>query len=232
MQSFETLDGKRHQDIRIKTGHGENFGENVHCVPVVANELNQLAVHYPVCFLKDTETGQFGLYVLLGFEPNQNLYIKSGQWGQDYLPLHIQRQPFIYQINNNSTGLNLAINIDSPRIDNQLGEALFLDDQQPSDYLQKMAKLVEFLQSSLASNQNFIQTLLNIDLIEPSQLQFQQADGQTKKIDGLYQVSRQQLASLSEQSIINLHKTGALQACYLLLASQENFKKLINWYKG
>ncbi|EWH09649.1 SapC family protein [Catenovulum agarivorans DS-2] len=230
MQTIETLDPIRHHDLTIETGHSEKFGENIHCVPVVANELNQLIPHYPVCLLKDTETGQFGLYALLGFEPNQNLYIKSGHWGQGYLPLHIQRQPFIYQPNNHSVGLNLAINVDNPRVNKQTGENLFDDNQQPSGYLKNMAKIVEFLHSSLASNQAFIQTLLDANLIDHNQLKFQQTDGQSKKIDGLYQVSQQKLSTLSDQDVVKLHQSGALQACYLLLASQENFKKLINWY--
>ncbi len=71
------IDYKQHSKTLIKTQRGAEYGENVHFIPVIADEVRALALAYPICFLKDNNTGQFGLNVLTGFEAGENLFLQN-----------------------------------------------------------------------------------------------------------------------------------------------------------
>ena len=75
MTNFTILDKNKHRDLRVITDRGAEFGENTHLVPVIAEELHTLILEYPVCLLKNDDTGQFGLHALLGFEAGENLFL-------------------------------------------------------------------------------------------------------------------------------------------------------------
>ena len=89
------LNNKTHRDLRVITSRGAGFGENIHIVPVIADELGNLVLDYPVCLIKDPETGRFKMSALLGFDPGENLYLEGDRWNALYVPLHVQRQPFM-----------------------------------------------------------------------------------------------------------------------------------------
>lgn len=196
MTTFVPLDKSRHKHTRIITQRGAEYGENIHLVPVVADELNHLILEYPVCFVKSHETGQFGLNALLGFEPGENLYLNENEWRANYLPLHFKRQPFMVSVNGNPNGQPnerpnaknsvITMNIDSARIletnpsevqtnvqdqsQELSSEPLFEPNGEPSTYLTEINGLLSALLNGIVRTEKFISTLSEFNLIEPIQL--------------------------------------------------------------
>ncbi|WP_144207642.1 SapC family protein [Shewanella donghaensis] len=229
---------EQHKHTKVITGHGKQFGENIHFVPVIADELRQLLLEYPCCFLKNNETGQFGLHALLGFEAGENLFLKGDSWTSSYIPMHIKRQPFMVgklgDTNEPASKENTVLTIDmgSNRIqtteDNQLtAQALFDNDDQPSSFLKDMHQMVFTLTQGIVRTDSFIQSLVTHDLIEAVQIGVTLANGQ-QKFDGLYVINEEQLAQLAPTTLVELHGNGYLQACYLMIASMGNLQKLIH----
>ncbi|MEL4474484.1 SapC family protein, partial [Shewanella algae] len=66
----------------------------VHLVPLVADEIRQVAGQFPVFLAKDGETGQFYPAALLGLEPQENLFWNGTALEADVLPLNLLRLPF------------------------------------------------------------------------------------------------------------------------------------------
>ncbi|WP_049720984.1 SapC family protein [Gilvimarinus polysaccharolyticus] len=227
------LDAKKHHDLRVITKRGAQFGEAVHLVPVIADELRSLVLDYPICFIKDTETGQFGLYALLGFGEGENLYLNGDNWHASYIPLHVRRQPFLvanHTLNDNSSRSVAMVDMDSARISQSAdqGEAIFDDAGQPTEYFKQMQRLLAKLIEGSQITSRFIQTLADKNLLEAAKINITLASGEQKNYEGLYTINEQTLATLEPEAVSELHKLGYLQACYLMLASMGNISKLID----
>lgn len=234
MPNIDILDPKKHANLKIKTGHGQSYGEHIHCIPVVAEELNKLVLEFPVCFIKDPESGQFGLYALSGLEPGENLLLQPDGWESYYIPLHIRRQPFVaIQTTENSHSSDennsVFIDMDSQRVNEQEGEAVFDTQGQPTEFLNNTIETLLVLKQSIARTQAFIDTLLENDLIEAVKLDINVKDqAQSKRIDGLYSINESSLTQLTPGLLNQLSETGYLRACHLISASLGHFQKLVS----
>lgn len=230
------LDYKHHSDTRVITDRGIQFGENVHFIPVIADEVRALAIAYPICFLKDNNNGQFGLNVLTGFEAAENLFLQNNEWRTHYVPIHLRRQPFIVGVTEdgakpNSDNTVLTLDMDSPRVNKEQGERLFDDQGKATDYLNEMLDLLGQLMSGNNRTEVFIDALLEHELIEQVQLTITLADGQQKRFDGLYNINETKLKALTGPVLEQFHSKGYLQACYLIATSMGNIQKLVTWKK-
>ncbi|RME62525.1 MAG: SapC protein [Alphaproteobacteria bacterium] len=228
------LNNEAHRRLRIITARGAAYGEAVNFVPVIANELRGLAVNYPVCLMKDPETGQFGLFALLGFEAGENLFLRGRRWSASYIPMHVRRQPFMagFSANEHTDGASpkavILIDMDSKRVQESEGEALFAEDGGYSPYLRNISALLSSLVAGMESTKTFIDALSAHDLIEALQLNITLASGEQKSYDGIYTVNEESLGELSGIQLEQLHKKGYLQASHLMLASMGNIQKLID----
>ena len=232
------VDPTVHLHTQVVSAHGQQYGENVHYVPVVAEELRQLIVEYPCCLLKNNQTGQFGLHALLGFTPGENLFLSGEQWRANAIPMHIQRQPFMVgrvgernEMTNQQKTL-LTIDMNSNRVKDSSynkgdGKRLFDDKGTPTDYLKTMNQLVTTLAQGIIRTESFIKALVEHDLIEAIQVGVTFTGGEKHKFDGLYVINEANLSSLDEAILVEFHRNGYLQACHLLSASMSNLQKLI-----
>ncbi len=228
------LDSKTHGDIRVNAKRGAEFGENIHMVPVIAEELPRLVLDYPVCLIKDPETGQFELQALLGFEAGENLFLTGNRWEATYVPMHLRRQPFMVGIAGEDgaepTPENTIITIDmeSARVSDTEGERLFDENGGPTPYLQSISNLLGGLIPGLRTTEAFIKTLVDNDLIESATFNAGFVNGENRHFEGLPTVSDEKLRELDDDKTILMHDRGHLQASYLLLASFGQVNRLIN----
>ncbi len=58
-------------------------------------EFRNLQAHYPILFRKRPDTGEFQPIALFGFEERENLFLTGSGWDAAYVPLTIERQPFL-----------------------------------------------------------------------------------------------------------------------------------------
>ncbi|MEM1144800.1 MAG: SapC family protein [Pseudomonadota bacterium] len=235
MPDLVALDRSKHKDLRVITRRGEDLGDRVHLVPVVASELSSLVLDYPVCFLKEDNTGQFGLYAILGFEAGENLFLSGEQWEASYIPLHLRRQPFLVaqppgngaaQGDAQAEGI-LTIDMASQRIGSSQGEPLFTPEGEKSPFLEAVEKALGELLIGARATEALIRALLKNDLVESAQVNVEFASGEKRNFDGLYTVNASKLKSLSGDMLGEFHRRGYLLACHLLIASLGQMRGLI-----
>ena len=130
MTNIVVLNTEAHRDLRVRAKASARFGDDQRFVPVVVGEFALLAVHYPILLSKDAETGAFYAGAMLGFDEGENLFLDEAKGFDAYRPLNLQRAPFF------AAGDELAIDLDSPRVDEVEGELLFDDRGTPTPYLQ------------------------------------------------------------------------------------------------
>lgn len=229
------LDKEKHRDLRVVTARGAAYGEDVHFVPVVADELPSLVLEYAVILMQDKQGGEFGLYALTGFDPGENLYLDGEEWSARYIPAHLRRQPFLVGVaggegsgtSEESQNSVISIDMDSKRVSETEGERLFNEDGSQTKHLETISNLLSVMMGSFETTRMFVKTLKEHDLIEPARIDVTFVNGEKKRYEGLCTVSDKKLSALSDEVVLELHRKRYLQGCYLLLASLGQVPKLI-----
>ena len=234
--AHEILDNITHQDLKIALRQGAEYGDNQQCVPAYLPEFRQLQSDYPL-FLRKNEQQQFEPLALLGFVEQENLFLTSKGWDAAYIPLSIQRQPFLIgrqQVREDGMVREqrvLHIDLDHPRVsrgDSQnAGEPLFLPYGGQTPFLQDMAGLLETLHLGMQDANNFVALLEQYQLLEPVTVNVTLKDSSSHQLVGFLTIAEEQLAKLDGAALAQLHQQGYLQAIYLMIASQAQIRQLV-----
>ncbi len=220
MSNIVLLDSQLHRKLRVHAQAAARYGDNQRFVAVVVNEFHALAMHYPILFSKDADTGQFYCGAMLGFDAGENLFLDEHRTLKMYRPLNLQRGPFL------TSGPDLAIDLDHPRVAPSGDQELFTDAGEPSRYLQSVMGLMRDLRPGLERTRIFIETLLHLKLIEPMTIAARFDDGTNHEFTGLYTINRNQLKELADAAVLDLFRRGYLQLIYLILASLDHVSAL------
>jgi len=220
MSKVVLLDSQSHRKMRVQSQAGAHYGDDQRFVGVVVNEFGALAMHYPILFSKDADTGLFYCGAMLGFDAHENLFLDEHRASSMYRPLNLQRGPFL------AAGADLAIDLDHPRVASSGDQELFTATGEPSRYLQSIMGLMRELRPGLERTRVFIDTLLNLKLIEPMTIAARFDDGINHEFTGLYTINRDQMAQLADVAVLDLFRRGYLQLIYLMLASLDHVSEL------
>jgi len=211
MSNIVPLNSVNHRNLTVDTAPSVRYGDNRHFVQVIVSEFPFLAVHYPLMFSKDANTGAFYCGAVLGLDEGENLFLDDGR--DAYRPLNLQRGPFF------TAGSELAIDLDNPRVGTERGEALFDSDGGPTPYLKSIMQLFRDLVPGLERTKVFVDTLLKLKLIEPIDIDLGFDDGTKRQLEGLYTINHDTLRELPDAEIVSLFRRGYLHLIYLMIAS-------------
>jgi SapC protein len=226
------LSNQSHRNVHIATSRSPNE-HAVNAVSVIPREFPRLLAHYPIFYTKSSDTGRFEPAAVLGFERHENLFLLDGRWDAAYAPLQIQRLPFslIPRGGDGAEGkppsLDLAIDLDSPRIQTQEGERLFLDDGQPTKFLQNITSMLSALLSGATEAYAFTGRLAELNLIEPVQIDVEFVDGSEAKLRGLYWIAAATLKALPAAQLAELRDREFLEWMYFQMASVAHVSALV-----
>lgn len=227
------LHNETHRNLRVITTRGAEYGEKTHIVPVLGDELHNLVLDFPVYLMKSKETGGYSLNALMGLEPGENLYLQGEHWAATYLPLHMRRQPFLLAASDGEKQTNqeneakIAIDMDSKRIRDSKGEAVFNEDGSKTPYLEDIIKVLSMMAVGIESTEAFISVLVEHELIESAVLNITFANGEKKSLQGLYAIDAIKLSELKGDVLEKMHSRGFLQACYMMVASMGQISKMV-----
>ena len=94
MTKHAHLNNVEHRDLRVITGRGARFGEDVMYTLTFPAEFRNVQAHFPIVFGKSND-GTFTPLALFGFREKQNLFLDGDKWDALYVPLMMERQPFL-----------------------------------------------------------------------------------------------------------------------------------------
>jgi SapC len=219
------LDNVTHRDLRVVTTRGAAWGDDVMSAVVVPAEFRNLQAHYPVVFQKTADATGFQPVAVLGFEPGQNLFLGPDGWDASYVPMAIERQPFL--IGRDGDELLVHVDMDSPRIGVDDGEPVFLPMGGTTEFLGHATSLLLALHEGLQATPAFVRALLDYDLLEPFVLDAKGPDGSQNRLSGMYTIDEERLARLPGGAVKALHEAGHLLPVYMAVASIGRFRDLI-----
>ena len=162
-------------------------------------EFRNIQSCYPIFFSKSGETGEFFPIALFGFENNENLFLDENGWNAVYIPMMVERQPFLigYQgASEDELKPIVSIDMDSPKISEDKGQPLFDKDAQPTEFLKSMMNKLESLHHGHEHNKGFITALTAEDLLEPFTLEITLDNGSTNQLIGFYTINENKLQGL------------------------------------
>ncbi|MFZ5548633.1 MAG: SapC family protein [Pseudomonadota bacterium] len=219
-----------HRDLRITTVRAAEYGDDVMSAVTFPAEFRNIQAHYPIVFqpLANGAEGGFQPIALLGLQPGQNLFLRHGRWDAPYVPLAIERQPFLIGFDQGEPVVH--VDMDSPRITrgaHEVGEAVFLPYGGHSEYLERVNSVLQALHQGLQATPAFVAALQRHQLLEPFGLEFEFADGSAHRWAGCHTIHEERLARLDAAAVAELHRAGHLHDIYMAVASVARFRDLI-----
>ena len=217
-----------HAGLRIRADLVEASAAGQHLIPIVVSEFRKAATQYPIVFAKHPETGRFAPYVLNGLGVEENLFWSGTELDVAYVPLNVRRQPFYVGTTDAPKGPAtqvLCIDLDSPCLDSSGAKTLVNPDGSDSAYLQEILSILGELVAGRKATEQFIATVLSLDLLAPIMLDIMLDDGTPLQVTGLYSVDEEKLRQLDAGEVARLWQTGSLDLIYtVLIASGQIFK--------
>jgi hypothetical protein len=214
-----------HKDLRIDTRRGARLGDDVGFAATFPAEFRNLQAYYPIVFRKDA-AGTLSPVALLGFEEGRNLFLDGDRWDAHYLPLAIERHPFL--IGRAGDEMTVHIDLDHPRVAGDTGEPLFREHGGNTEYLDRVASVLLTLHNGLERVPAFVNALLALDLLESFALDVELDDGSLNRLTGYYTINEDRLRGLDAATLGKLHADGHLEPIFMAVASISNFRALID----
>lgn len=234
MTNHALLDNVTHKDLKILPGYRKGQGFDTSTVRVFPVEFSELQVEYPIVLVRNKASGHFEPVALLGLSSNENLFLDANGWDARYIPLAIERQPFLIGFQEaTQSGIPqrqpvVHIDLDHPKVSMTEGEPVFLPHGGESPLLERISSVLATIHQGNEINQVFSKLLVGLDLVESSAMEFTLSNGEKHTLSGLHIINEERLSALNGNALETLHQKGLLKSIYMMLASMPNFRKLID----
>jgi hypothetical protein len=234
MTNIVSLNNVTHKDLKISTQYSSQLGNNVHCVITFPTEFAEIQREYPILFQQNPDTGKYQSVALLGISRGENLFLKNNQWHARYIPAIVAREPFLIGFEDQSAmggdehAPVVMLDMDSPRISNNKGTAVFLEFGGSTHYLEKINNILQGIYQGTSISDTMFAAYAELELIEPVKLEITLHNGEVHRLTGNYTISRDKLNALSAEQLKKLNAAGFLEGAYLVINSLNNMQKLID----
>jgi hypothetical protein len=234
MPKHVMLNNVTHKDLRVITRHGADLGDNVGSVLTFPTEFGDVQREYPIFFRKDPQSGEFQSIALLGFQQDENLFLDENGWNAAYIPAIVARGPFLIGFQNQEVGGDIRrepvihVDMDHPRVSTSEGEPVFLPQGGNTRYLERISVTLQGIHQGLAVSKAMFDAFNALQLVEPVNVEVKFNDEEQYDLRGMYTISEERLAKLDGDALFKLNSAGFLQGAFLVLASLNNMKKLID----
>jgi hypothetical protein len=220
------LNNVDHKDLCVDSTRSAALGDDLMFAPTFPAEFRNVQACYPIVFHKDG-AGRFQPVALFGFRDRQNLFLDGARWDAEYVPLAIERQPFL--IGRDAAGEPVIhIDLDSPRVSHSRGEALFREHGGTTDYLERISSVLQALHEGIGTIPAFVDALLRNDLLESFVFDIGIDAGVQHRFSGFYTIHEERLRALDGEALATLHRAGHLEAAFMAIASLSNLRRLID----
>lgn len=221
------LQKDQHSGLKIKSNNSFEFASKFHVASIMANEFYRAAATYPIVFIEDATKDAFIPVVLLGLNPQQNLFVtEDGKWEATYVPAILRRYPFALAKTGEEDRYTVCIDEESDFFSQEEGEPLFDTDGNPQQLLENVKLFLGSLHQMEALTKQFSDTLKEHNMLAPLNMKVKQSDA-VQNITGAYAVNEQRLNNLSDETFLELRKKNMLPLIYSHLTSLTQIERLV-----
>ena len=154
-------------------------------------------------------------------------------WQAAYIPAMLRREPFLIGFQKPQDPSEgdmmrvLSLDMDHPRVNTEVGEALFHPLGGRTDFLEDAANLLEAIYEGLEHGKAFVGALQEQDLIEAVTLEIPLRDGSRNQLLGFHCLAEEKVQALSGDVLGAFQEKGFLMPLFMILASMGNIQHLI-----
>src|SRR5690606_34493863 len=154
---------------------GREFGDQAGMVPAFPTEWAELQREYPIFFRRDAE-GAWQSVALLGFDADENLFLRDARWEAAYLPGAVARGPFLIGFQERMQDGQLRreplvhVDLDHPRASFTEGEPVFLPHGGQTPYLERVIEVLRGIHDGTDMGRAMFAALDGAGLIQPLDL--------------------------------------------------------------
>jgi hypothetical protein len=216
------VNAERHKTQFWKAPSNYAFTSGSHLTGVSAQEVVHVARALPMGIVKSGD--ELVLVALLGFRPNQNLFVApDGRWLASYIPAAFRGYPFrLAQTEGDPTKLTLAVDEASMLVGTDTeGATPFFVDREPHPKTKQMLDFLLKVRQGALLAQRAVSVLAPV--IEPWPITVQQGS-ETQAVNGVYRISESKLNSLTAEEFLPMR--SALPIAYAQLFSMQNLPLL------
>ncbi|VUD59675.1 hypothetical protein TDB9533_02737 [Thalassocella blandensis] len=232
MSKVVQLNKVEHRNLKVDVKRSAQYGDNVMLAMTFPLEFRSVQSYYPILFKRDENENKFFAVSMFGLEEGENLFLDENGWQANYVPLMIERHPFLIGVQKSSATDSgedkrvVHIDLDSKRIDTDDGERLFDDDGNNTPFLERTANLLETIHHWNVHSESFMALLTKYELLEQVTIDITLASGKKGQLLGFYTVNEEKLSGLTAEALVELQQSGSLQPIYMAVASLSNIRKL------
>lgn len=222
------LNNVDHHDLRIKTGRGPFWGDEINEITVFPTEFDALAREYVILFRR-TDDDRYVASVLLGLDRDENLYLDGTAWNARFIPALLQRGPFSIGLPGPGEQGEPMIHVDlaDPRVSRSEGEPVFLDHGGNAPYLDHVGGVLRTIFAGDQISPLMSAAFARAGLFEAATLELEIGDGRRYAIPDVYLVSAQRFAELDGTTLAALNAQDFLRCAVWAITSLGNISALI-----
>jgi hypothetical protein len=220
-----TVTKEKHASTRVKQNPDFSHAKELNLAAVMITELSAATANFPVVFIQHPETKVVRPVAMFGLRPGENYFYAENNWDATYVPLLIQRHPFLIgadDANPDSTSLTMCIDSTSPYVteeDDGSSIALFDKDGNGTDFLANRNDLLREIFEGERITEQFTRKIQELELLKPFEILLQETDGSTRKVTGLMTFDEVKLRQLPDDKVLEMNKLDFLAACYVIYGS-------------
>lgn len=236
MTNAVLLDNVTHADLRVRTGHSAEFGDNINLALVFPTEFVFVQREYPILFRRDAN-GEFQAVALLGLDKGENLFLDESGWNARYVPAVQQRGPFLIGLHGKQAGAPdsdpanrepmVHIDLDNPRVSRTVGEPVFLRHGGNSAYLERATRMLQLIYHGAELARPMFAAFEEAGLIESMEAEVNLDDRVQYKLPSFFTIDPDRLATLDGTTLERLNRAGYLQLAILVVHSLGNVQWLV-----
>ncbi len=202
------LDKAKHKNLKLKMLSNLNFASEANSVPVAGFEFFQCSRNHPVMFVKNSRDEFLPIALLSLLAKGHHL---GEKWADVYVPAFVRRYPFI--MGDDEKGI-VMIDDSAEQLQEDEGDALFTEDGEPTEVLQKAMQFLNTMDQEYKSTTEYSKALKAKDLLQPCKSTIKFTDT-TLKLDHLYVVDEKAFhEALNDEEAAEWFKKGWIAWTY------------------
>lgn len=226
------LDTVKHRHLKLASVADHSMTDGMHSCFIAATEIAHAAREFAIAFVRDGQDAggkqRVRPIALLGLTAGENLYLDGTAWGAGYLPAYIRRYPFWAAQLEGMTEPALLFDAWWHGFSETEGDALYDADGQPSPRLVQAIQFVEAFDVEAQRTDTFCEMLVDLDVLREMSASVTLQDGTSFALDGLFAVDEARLNALDDETVLKLHRGGALGLIHAHRLSLPNLQTLVD----
>jgi hypothetical protein len=214
-----------HRDLRVAIGHHARFGDAINQTRVFPAEFEELQREYALLLRRD-EGGALYATVLLGLDPDENLFLAGDRWEARYIPATRARGPF--SIGHDPMGEPMVfIDPEHPRLTAD-GFPVFREHGGNAPLLDHVSAMLQRIYEGVQTEQAMYEAWAALDLLTPAVLQLDLDEGRRYNVPDCLTIDTARLAGLEAGALGDLHTRDYLRPAFWIASSLGNLRHLID----